>query len=88
MYRLSSESDDFNIERIIYEPPKLGKKISINVVFDADEFVLYYKFAPLSCIGPSRLAGNRKKKNGSFCWHFWIVMELRNELCYLLENQI
>ena len=64
-YRLFGESGDVNIEGIISDLPKLRKKISeysINDVFNADEFGLFYKLAPDSSIGPSRIAGRKKKK--------------------------
>ena len=54
-----------NIEGIIFELPKLRKKVSeysINDVFNADVFGLFYKLAPDSSTGLSSLAG--KKKSG------------------------
>ena len=64
-YSLFGESADVNIEEIISELPKLRKKISeysINEVFNADEFGLFYKSASDYRIGPSRLAGRKNKK--------------------------
>ena len=62
-YRLFGESGDVSIEGIISELPKLRKKISeysINDVCHADEFGLFYRFAPDSSIGYSKLAGKKK----------------------------
>ena len=56
-YRLHGEHGDLNLEGIISELPKLRKKsseYSINDVFKADEFGLFYKLAPDSSIEPSR----------------------------------
>ena len=64
-YRLFGESGEVNIEATISELPKLQKKVSgysITDVFDADEFGLFYRLASDSSIGPSRLAGKKKKK--------------------------
>ena len=64
-YRLHGEYGDLNVEGIISELPKLRKRLSeysINDVFNADEFGLFFKLAPHSSIGPSRLAGRKKKK--------------------------
>ena len=64
-YCLFGESVDVNIQGIISELPKLLEKISkysMNDVFNADEFGLFYKLAPDSSIGPSRLVERKKKE--------------------------
>ena len=64
-YRLFGESGDVNIEVIISELPKLRETVSeysINHVFNADEFGLFYKLAPDSSTAPSRISRRKKKK--------------------------
>ena len=68
IYRLHCESRNLDFKRVISELLTLQKisEYSINSVFCADEFWLFYKLAPDSSIEPSKKAGRKKKRRGTY----------------------
>ena len=66
-YRCHGDEGGADEEAIQREPPVLLQHLSsfcVNDVFNADEFGLFYRQLPNTTIGPSRLRGRKKRKDG------------------------